>query len=154
MAYICTTNVSSMKKSKEYKIVENKLSTAEEPAATYLVNASQHGFYFNSFETLTTKVPFNQSDWSDVLHISERTLQRYKKDKKKFEPIYAEKILEIVLLFNRGIEVFDDANNFYQWIQVKNISLGNIKPMEIMDNSFGIQMIKDELGRIEHGILA
>ena len=148
------TNVATMKKTKEYKIVEDNFSTAEEPAFEYLVSTTQQGFYFNSFENLTAKVPFNYSDWSSVLHLSERTLQRYKKDHKKFDSIQAEKILAITMLFNRGNEVFEDAENFQKWIELPNAALGNKKPIDIMDNAFGIQMINDELGRIEHGILA
>jgi len=34
------------------------------------------------------------------------------------------------------------------------LPFGNKKPKEFLDTSLGIRMILDELGRIEHGILA
>ncbi|WP_217452298.1 antitoxin Xre/MbcA/ParS toxin-binding domain-containing protein [Mucilaginibacter humi] len=35
-----------------------------------------------------------------------------------------------------------------------SIPLGNVKPKDLLDTAFGINSIYDELGRIEHGILA
>jgi putative toxin-antitoxin system antitoxin component (TIGR02293 family) len=143
-----------MKKYTNYELIEDACKGAEEPSVAYLQNATQTGLPFNTFTTITNNIPFNQNEWSNVLHLSERTFQRYKKEKKKFEPIYAEKILEITLLFNKGIMVFADANNFYAWLIQKNIAIGNIRPIDVLTNSFGIQMLRDELGRIEHGIFS
>ena len=59
-----------------------------------------------------------------------------------------------MLLFQKGIEVFGNASKFITWIDSKNIALGGIKPKNLLDNAFGINLIKDELIKIEHGILA
>jgi uncharacterized protein (DUF2384 family) len=59
-----------------------------------------------------------------------------------------------MLLFKKGVEVFADTDNFIKWLSSDNISLGGVKPMIMLDTSFGVNMIKDELVRIEHGILA
>jgi putative toxin-antitoxin system antitoxin component (TIGR02293 family) len=60
----------------------------------------------------------------------------------------------IELLYKKGIEVFGEEENFYAWMDFKSIPLGGVKPKDLLDTSFGINMIRDELGRIEHGILA
>ena len=86
--------------------------------------------------------------------MSERTMQRYKKEKKTFDPIYSEKILEVMLLYKLGINVFGNKEKFISWIETKNLALGGVKPKELLDNTFGISLLKDELTRIEHGILA
>ncbi len=139
---------------KTYQEEETDLSLVNEPDAGYFINYTHSGMPFNTFEKQSQKVPFTQNEWSNVLNLSERTFQRYKKENKKFESIYTEKILEIILLFNRGIEVFQNENNFYEWLNTPSMALGNIKPLSIIDNSFGIEAVKNELGRIEHGIFA
>ncbi len=58
------------------------------------------------------------------------------------------------MLNKYGIEVFGKQDNFNVWLNTKNIALGGIKPKELLDSSFGIQILKDELTRIEQGILA
>ena len=81
-------------------------------------------------------------------------MQRYKKEGLSFETLQSERILDIALLQRKGIEVFGNTDNFFTWLKSINISLGGIKPLELLDNSFGIGLLKDELLRIEHGILA
>lgn len=57
-------------------------------------------------------------------------------------------------LFNYGIEVFGNKDKFNAWLEIKNPALGNIKPKELLNNAAGIYLLKDELTRIEYGILA
>lgn len=120
----------------------------------YLIKTIRSGIRFSSFIAFVDKSPFSIVEWSDFLHLSERTMQRYKKEKKSFDPIYAEKIIEIVLLYKFGIDVFGSKEKFNTWIDTKNVALGGIKPKELLDNTFGIGLLKDELTRIEYGVLA
>ncbi|HMG69386.1 MAG TPA: MbcA/ParS/Xre antitoxin family protein [Chitinophagaceae bacterium] len=81
-------------------------------------------------------------------------MQRYKKEKKSFDPIHSEKNLEVTLLYNLGVEVFGNKDKFNTWLETKNLALGGMKPKELLDNTFDIGLLKDELVRIEYGILA
>ncbi len=129
-------------------------SIVSEPSVGYLINTSRQGIPFNAFTKMTEKSPFSLDDWSAFLHLSDRTMQRYKKEKKAFDPIHSEKILEITMLYNRGSEVFGTSEKFNTWLNAKSIALGGIKPKDLLDNTFGIGLLKNELTRIEHGVLA
>ncbi len=120
----------------------------------YLIQSSREGISFSQFQQLSENLPFSMREWSEILHISERTIQRYKKESLVFEPLQSERILEIALLKRKGIDVFGSEKNFYTWLKSVNPALGGITPRELLDNSFGIGLIKDELLRIEHGVLA
>lgn len=119
-----------------------------------LIETTRDGVDYDTFDEFSKKFPLTYSDWSKILHVSERTMQRYKKEKKRFDSLHSEKLLLIMLLFQKGIEVFGNASKFITWIDSKNIALGGIKPKNLLDNAFGINLIKDELIKIEHGILA
>ena len=119
-----------------------------------LIELVRQGIKFSNFTSLVGKSPFNLNEWSNFLHLSERTMQRYKKEKTTFGNIHSEKILQLTLLFKYGTEVFGDQERFNTWLDSDNVALGKIKPKDLLDNSFGIDMIKDELTRIEHGVLA
>jgi putative toxin-antitoxin system antitoxin component (TIGR02293 family) len=119
-----------------------------------LIEMVRQGIKFSNFTELVKLSPFNLAEWSDFLHLSERTMQRYKKEKATFGNIHSEKILQITLLFKYGVDVFGDKKKFNTWLETDNLALGQIKPKELLDNAFGIDMIKDELTRIEHGVLA
>ena len=73
---------------------------------------------------------------------------------KKFDPIYSEKIMQIALLYQSGVNVFGDKAKFDSWLEISNVALGGAKPKSLLDSSFGISLINDELIKIEHGILA
>ena len=99
-------------------------------------------------------MPIKFAEWSKYLHLSDRTMQRYKKENKHFEALYAEKILEIALLYQNGKSVFGSQQVFDQWMDSENIALGGSKPKSLLDSNFGIQLIKDVLIRIEQGVIS
>lgn len=119
-----------------------------------LINTTRKGVDYDTFYRLTGNFPLNSTEWSRILNVSQRTIQRYKREKKKFDSIHTERLLLIMLLFKKGIEVFGSTSNFISWINIKNISLGGLEPISLLDNSFGINMVKNELLKIEHGILS
>ena len=119
-----------------------------------LVKLSRKGITIGLFEEIVKSNSYTIKEWSKFLHLTERTIQRYKKEKRKFEPLQSERIIEISKLQLKGKEIFGSKINFEEWMNSKIIALGNIRPIELLDSSFGIEMLMDELGRIEHGILA
>ena len=145
-----------MKDKTEKKYLEDieKPMILREPEVGYLINTTRHGIPYHTFTKMTEKSPFGLDDWSSFLHLSERTMQRYKKEKKAFDPIHSERILEITMLYDRGSEVFGKSEKFDTWLNSKSIALGGIKPKELLDSTFGIGMLKNELTRIEYGVLA
>ena len=135
-----------MAKYKKYEFIEDD--------EINLANRVRDGLTYSYFSTLSDRIQIGVQEWADYLHISERTIQRYKKEGKVFDPIYSEKIILVELLYKKGVDVFGIEDNFYTWMDTKSIALGGVKPKDLLDTSFGITMVYDELGRIEHGIFA
>lgn len=129
-------------------------AATEDRGVLSLIRTAREGISFSTFSGFVDKSPFDLSDWAVFLHLSERTMQRYKKEGRTFDTLQSEKIIEIALLYNKGTEVFGNADKFNLWLDSPNLALGRIAPKSIMDTSFGLSLLKDELGRIEYGILA
>lgn len=119
-----------------------------------LIKFTRKGLAYSMFIKIVEAGHFTIKQWSQFLHITERTLQRYKKEQKTFEPLQSEKILEIARLQQRGTEIFGTKENFNAWMNAKIVALGSVKPVELLDNSFGISLLNDELTRIEWGVVA
>ncbi|MCE3296583.1 MAG: hypothetical protein K0R65_2297 [Crocinitomicaceae bacterium] len=129
-------------------------SSIDDRGVLSLIETIRQGIQFSQFFAFASKSPFSLSEWSGFLHLSERTMQRYKQEKKTFDALQSEKIIEITLLYKKGIEVFGNEDYFNRWLETDNIALGNNQPKKFFDSSFGLNLLKDELIRIEHGVLA
>jgi len=136
------------------KTEQISLSTLDNRSVLSLIETSRNGVDLDTFDEIAEEFPFDLSDWSRILHVSVRTIQRYRKDKKRFDSIHTDRLLHIMILLNKGIEVFGNNENFISWLNSLNIALGSIKPIELLDNSFGINLVTNELIKIEHGVLA
>lgn len=119
-----------------------------------IIDAVRKGISYSDFNKIAVATPFSLAEWASYLQLSERTIQRNQKEKKAFQPIQSERIVELNMLYQYGVEVFGDKDNFNVWLNSKSMALGGRSPKELLDTKFGINMVKDELGRIEHGVLA
>lgn len=92
-------------------------------------------------------------EMADIVRTSDRTLRRYTA-KQKLNAEQSERVIELAKVYSRGEEVFGTLDAFKEWMNSTVMALGNKKPKEFLDTSMGIEMLMDELGRIEHGIFA
>ncbi|HEU5366000.1 MAG TPA: antitoxin Xre-like helix-turn-helix domain-containing protein [Hanamia sp.] len=146
-----------MKKIKKYNEEQEKPMMAEEPMAVYETRKRVpfvKEFTFNDFKKISEKVDFTQKEWADILHISERTLQRYAHDNGFFNTGVIDRILQINKVFDRGNEVFGSYERFNLWLRDNPYMLEGRLSIHSLASFDGINNILTQIGRIEHGILA
>jgi len=129
-----------------YKAVDDKNVLA-------IIELIRHGISYKDFNKIVDDTPFSLAEWATYLQLSERTIQRNQKEKKSFQPIQSERIVELKMLYQYGVEVFGDKDNFNTWLNARSVALGGMVPKDLLDTKFGISMVRDVLGRIEHGVL-
>ena len=112
------------------------------------------GVPYSLFNLIQNCTPFTDEIWADFLDISTKSLQRYKQTSKSFKSIQSEKIIELAEVTNVGIDVFGDMEKFKLWLDTPNFSLGNFKPIELLKDSYGKELVMSELTRINYGILS
>lgn len=90
-----------------------------------------------------------------VFDITPNTLRSYRKDAaKEMSPRLKELALGIHELYTKGKDLFLNIENFNQWLNKEQPGLENRKPVEMMNTVAGIQIILEELLRIEFGATA
>lgn len=119
-----------------------------------LIKLVREGIPYSEFTAVSNLAPFTLKEWATFLNVSTRTLERHRDKDKAFRQEQSERILAIFQLLNYGISVFGDNDGFFDWLGSESIAIGAIRPMELLDTNIGISMVRDELGRLEHGILA
>lgn len=118
-----------------------------------IVKSIRSGIPYSLFKLIKDITPFTENDWANFLDISTKSLQRYKKESEfVFKPIHSEKIIELAEVTNLGNDVFDSNDQFYSWLNAPSLALGNLKPIELLKDSYGKEMVMNELNRIDQGI--
>ncbi len=150
-----------MKKVK--KIIATKYKEEEipnminEPSAYYEItkkSTSPNEFSYKDFKKIADKIPFSCAEWAGILHVSERTLQRYAKSNSTFAPINGERISLIQKVLKEATITFGKPEIFYSWIIRNPYSLEGNLSVQSLSTFDGIQNILSELGRIQHGVFA
>ena len=119
-----------------------------------LVAEANKGVNPQALMDITTISGYNNSQVADLLNISEKTLTRYKSQKKKLNPVNSELALKLISLFKKGEEVFGELSSFKGWLEKPAYGLGNQVPYNLLHTSNGIDLVLEELIRIEYGDLA
>lgn len=120
-----------------------------------LVQAIRSGIPYRLFVLIKEESPFNEEEWADLLSISLKSLQRYKASGNYlFKPTHSEKIFEIAEVTELGKAVFDNNEKFMLWLSTPSFALGNHKPLDLIRDSYGKEMVIGELHRIDQAIFA
>ena len=114
----------------------------------------KHGVPYSYFESVKEFTPFNNEDWSRLLNVSNKTLVRYKTTKTRLKSPVSEKLIGIAEVTKAGLDAFGDMDKFKLWLDTPNFALGNSKPVELLENSYGKDLVLSELNNIEFGIFA
>ncbi len=146
-------------KNKKSKKTSLKTKSLEEPELVYglqreLKINTDLNFNFSDFQKIASKVDFTQKEWSEILHISERTLQRYAHDNGTFNSGAIDRLLQINKVIQRGKEVFGSFKKFNNWLRDEPFMLEGRLSLHSLASIEGIHNIITQLGRIEHGIFA
>lgn len=118
-----------------------------------IISAIRVGIPYSLFDLIRVHTPFSESDWAEILDISTKTLHRYKSSSTPFKSTQSEKIIEMSEVTKVGMDVFEDMDQFKLWLDTPNFSLGNLKPIELLKDSYGKELVIGELTRINFGIL-
>jgi putative toxin-antitoxin system antitoxin component (TIGR02293 family) len=89
-----------------------------------------------------------------ILYITIKTLTNYKQHKTHLNASISEKVLSIFALYRKGILIFGSVDSLNKWMATPAYGLGEQRPNELLGTMTGINLIMEELTRIEYGDLA
>ena len=102
--------------------------------------------------TLASKLSVPRKEVAGWLHTTPRTLQRHIDTHAPLSPELSDRVAQLLRVYLRAKEVFQSESKATIWLKSPNYVLGDIAPTTLLDTIPGIELVLDELGRIEHGI--
>jgi putative toxin-antitoxin system antitoxin component (TIGR02293 family) len=118
-----------------------------------LIDVSRKGVPKEALVQLAQYLSCTIHDLVDLLPVTERTLQRYT-PQQPLNRAVSEHVLQLAEVAAKGVEVFADKAAFLAWLHHPNTALANHTPFSLLSSRFGAEMVLDELGRLEHGVVA
>lgn len=140
LAYESTTSSISAE-----KLLDLTQTHLDEPLSR--INAFRKGFKKKSLIRLKEATGLDYQSLAFALSISTKTLQRTE----VFDVVQSEKMYELAELYATGIAYFGEEG-FKRWMDRPLFTIGNRKPLELLDVSEGISMLRTEILRLQHGI--
>jgi len=128
-----------------HQLLEIESAKVSEPLSR--VETFRKGLRKRSFERLKEVTGLDNETLAAALAVSSKTIQRTQ----VFDTVQSEKMYALAELYATGIEYFG-KEGFHRWMDRPLFSLGNIKPLNLIDVSEGINLLKTEIFRLQHGI--
>lgn len=130
---------------------ESQSTSASDLTPFEKMHVVREGVTKKDLEILKTRAKMDYTSLAKALSVTRATLIN-KKRGERFNSALSERILGLADLYSFGFEVFEDEEAFTQWMQKSNKALGGEIPLDVIDNQFGREEIKNVLGRIAYGV--
>jgi len=117
-----------------------------------LAYLAENGVPKATIQHLANSVGLDIKELISLLPVTPRNLLRYN-DTDLLSNVVSDHLIALADLFSTGTRVLSTAY-FLDWMQSDVQALGNKKPIQFLKTHAGIELIRTELGRIEHGIFA
>jgi putative toxin-antitoxin system antitoxin component (TIGR02293 family) len=110
------------------------------------------GLPCSAVSTLASKIDVPQKDVAAWLHTTTRTIQRNIEANTPLGLDLSDRVAQLIRVYCRCRDVFRDEKKVSVWLKTPNYALGNVSPVSLLDTIPGMEIVLDELGRIEHGV--
>lgn len=115
-----------------------------------IIYAARTGVTRLQLKNFSMRVALPITKLSEIVPASYSTLAK----KNIYDKEVSERLFEIAEVYAKGFEVFGNEKKFARWLNKKSIALGNQTPFSLLDTSYGVQLILNEIERIDFGIFA
>jgi putative toxin-antitoxin system antitoxin component (TIGR02293 family) len=113
-----------------------------------LIDRIRAGVKKHDWKQLITSIGSTEKEFEYILPSSISSMQK----KSVYGRETSERIYELARLFGLGYEVFDSKDDFKEWLMTPTRPLGNRKPFDLLDSSFGFEMVENEIIRIKYNV--
>ena len=118
-----------------------------------LIGILKQGLPVGVFDSLRDRLDVPEKMLASTVNIAYRTLSRRKKEG-RLKTDESERVLRIAKLYEKALDVLEDAELARQWFKMPSKALGGKTPLQFADTEPGATEVEDLLGRIEYGVFS
>ena len=130
--------------------VFSSIDMDHEPDSMQVIDLIREGVSGDSITRLADLINIPKNDVYNLLNLKARTAQR--QVSKNLDADKSGHLVQITRILQRCVEVFEDLEKAKRWLKSPNYALGNQIPLNLLDTTEGIELVRDTLTRIEYGV--
>jgi len=116
-----------------------------------IITTLEDGISINALERVATYLGISMHQLLSFMRISRSTWQRRKKAK-KLDFNLSDKTVQLAHLLEHAEQVFGQSEKVRLWFNMPSVVFENRRPVELIGSLSGLNLINEELIRIEQGI--
>ncbi len=125
-----------------------------EDAETGRTDAVHKGFEPKVYRNIVERVKLSQSEFQHVTLIPVSTIKRRLKNEERFNTQESDAIYRLAMLLKLATELFDDEERALGWMRENVYGLGGKRPLDMVSTTVDFEIVKDLIGRLEHGVFS
>lgn len=133
----------------EHDLIKNDIGG--QSSSMQIIDKLESGIPVAEFEALAAYLEISVNELLANLRISRSTWHRRKKAG-RLDFNMSDKALQLRRLLEYGERVLGSAEKNRLWFKTPSVILENCRPIELIGSFSGMNLINDELLRIEHGV--
>lgn len=115
------------------------------------IEAIRDGISKEELENLKEQSDLDYNILAKILAVTKATLHS-KKGTEKFDTYISERIFLVADLYSLGYEVFGNRQKFNTWMKSEVRALGYVSPLSMIDTLYGVEVVRNLIGRIAYGV--
>ena len=144
-----------MKKNNKYESDVSRVVALSEPMASYqsstdIISAIRAGISREEVLAFCRRIRRSLTALAKVLPASYSLLTK----RDVYDAQVGERVMQIAMVYEAGLAVFGEVERFNAWLDTPAPQLEGQRPFELLDTGYGINLVKQWIHRIDHGLPA
>ena len=110
----------------------------------------KEGLTPKDIEPIKNYLQLSQSRLAETAAVSESTVSRWSSSSPIGKSASAQ-FIKIDQLIAQGVELFGSEEAFHEWLTATNLALGNVKPLDLLVDPVGLDMVEAAIDALNHG---
>lgn len=94
---------------------------------------------------------YKQKDIAQFLDVDESTVSRWKSKDADIGSLRTKAIIDIDGIIAKGVRIFGSEESLKDWLSSPNYALGDQKPIELLKNPYGVEMVEEAIDGLSWG---
>jgi len=130
--------------------VKNQFKSLDLRSPYAIVFSARKGVKAKIFYDFAKTIKMSEKTLANIINLSARTISNYNEQQKALEPVHAEHLLKLIILYEKGEEIFGNIDEFNYWLKKPFWNVEGT-PLDWIITPGGVDLLMEELDKLALG---